>query len=109
MAEVKEKVVRLYEERGSISTLEDIIRAIRDKRIRNFAVILQKNGSGEISTFGADAKGRPATENEIVTQYYFFGEDHIVAVMGMVKRLSHILDLYMDGVDIFGEDELDLE
>lgn len=106
MAEVKhnEKVIQLYEEGGAIGTLNDMIGAIRDKRIRNFAVIAQMDGDGEITTFGKDAGGEPAKRNEIVTQYYFFGNDHLVAVMGMVKRLSHILDLYMDGVDIFGDD-----
>jgi hypothetical protein len=106
MAQVKqkEKVVQLFEEGGSIGTLNDIIEAIRNKQIRNFAVILQKDGSGEISTFGKE-EDKPATDKDIVTQYYFFGEDHVVSLMGMVKRLSHILDLYMDGVDIFGDNE----
>jgi hypothetical protein len=104
MAKVNEKVVQLYEEGGSIGTLQDIIEAIRNKQIRNFAVILQKDGSGEISTFGKE-EGSPATAKDIVTEYYFFGEDHVVALMGTVKRLGHILDLYMDGIDIFGEDE----
>lgn len=100
----KEKVVQLYEEGGSIGALNDIIQAIRDKRIRNFAVIAQMDGNGEISTFGKDTVS-PALPNEIVTQYYFFGEDHLVAIMGMVARLAHVLDLYMDGVDIFNSGE----
>lgn len=104
MAKVNEKVVQLYEEGGSIGTLQDIIQAIRDKRIRNFAVISQMHGDGEISTFGKE-EGTKANAKDIVTQYYFFGEDHVVAIMGMVKRLGHILDLYMDGIDIFGDQD----
>jgi hypothetical protein len=106
MAQVKvnEKIVQLYEEGGSIGVLNDIIEAIRNKQIRNFAVIVQKDGSGEVATFG-EGEGEKANAKDIVTQYYFFGDDHVVAIMGMVKRLGHILDLYMDGVDIFNEEE----
>jgi len=106
MAQVKasEKVIQLYEEGGSIGVLNDLIAAIRNKRIRNFAVITQVDGNGEVATFGK-GEGEPAGPKEIVTQYYFFGDDHLVTIMGLVKRLGHILDLYMDGVDIFKEQE----
>ena len=102
--ELKAEVIQLYEEGGSIGTLNDIIKAIKEQRIKNFAVIAQKDGGGEVSTFGR-GEGSKAAAGDIVTQYYFFGDDHLVTIMGLVKRLSHILDLYMDGEDIFNGQE----
>jgi hypothetical protein len=96
----EEKVIYLYDEGGAVGTLKDVIAAVREDRVKHFAIVAQIEARGdEDITFGP---GETGDEPNLV-KHYFYG-DCLMTVQGLLKRLGHLIDLYIDGVDIFGEE-----
>jgi hypothetical protein len=84
----KEKVVYIADDGGAVKTLQEMIDDIRKGKLRNFIVTAQKKDQGEFQI-----------------RYYFYGEDPCTTCQGLVVRMLHYINQYMDGVDIFGDGE----
>jgi hypothetical protein len=82
----KAEVHYIADDRGAIRTLKDIIDEIREDRFRNFLVI------------GQTQIGEKATAN----MFYFYG-DSCIKLIGLNRRMEHIIQQYMDGEDVFGD------
>jgi hypothetical protein len=105
---VKEKVIYLADDLGSITTLKDLIDDIRNNRLENFIVIAQaKAYDGTEVTSGIELDD--PTSSGKVLKYYFYGDDSNSYHVGLCHRMAYILNQYMDGEDIFGEGDFEEE
>lgn len=101
-----EKVTYLADDLGSIMTLKDLIDDIRNDRLKNFILIAQaRSHEGTELTSGIELDSSKSSGN--VLKYYFFGDDSSSHHLGLCNRLAYLINQYMDGVDIFGDDEFD--
>lgn len=101
---IKEKVIWLADDLTSIMTLKDLIDDLRNDRLKNFIVIAQSKAHGETEV----TRGIPledASSSGKVLKYYFFGDDSNSYHVGLCHRMAYLINRYMEGENIFGEEE----
>lgn len=101
---VKEKVVYLADDLGSIMTLKDLIEDIRNNRLENFIVIAQAKAHEETEITGGVELDDPCSSGKVL-KYYFYGDDSNSYQIGLCHRMAYIINQYMDGVDVFNDEE----
>lgn len=101
---VKEKVIYLADDLTSIMTLKDLIDDIRNDRLENFIIIAQAKVHSETEITRGIGLDDPTSSGKVL-KYYFFGEDSNSYHVGLCNRMAYLLNQYMDGVDIFNDDE----
>jgi hypothetical protein len=106
MANKDEKIIYLpTSSDGAEGALTDILQAVREDRLTHFAIIAQVVGNGTEDVSASHIPDQdPDTKGKPLTRYYFYG-DNMTLLQGMLNRLLHCVNLYTDGIDIFGEDE----
>lgn len=98
-----EKVTYLADDLGSIMTLKDLIDDIRNDRLKNFILIAQaRSHEGTELTRGIELNS-PNSSGKVL-KYYFYGDDSSTHHLGLCNRLAYLINQYMDGVDIFGDE-----
>lgn len=101
---VKEKVIYLADDLTSIMTLKDLIDDLRNDRLENFIIIAQASAHEETEL----TRGIPlddACSSGKVLKYYFFGNDSNSYHIGLCHRMAYLINRYMEGENIFGEEE----
>jgi hypothetical protein len=106
MASPNEKIIYFPTcDGGAEGALSDILKAVRENRIKHFAVIAQVVGDGTEDVNDSHIPDQdPNTEGTLLTRYYFYG-DNMTMLQGLLNRLVHSINLYVDGIDIFGDDD----
>lgn len=101
-----EKVTYLADDLGSIMMLKDLIDDIRNNRLKNLVLMAQaKAHEGSEITRGIELDD-PNSSGKVL-KYYFYGDDSSSHHLGLCNRLAYLINQYMDGVDIFGDDDGD--
>lgn len=99
------KVTYLADDLTSIQTLKDLIDDIRNDRLENFVVMAQSRAHGETEvTAGAFGLDDPEASGKVL-KYYFFGESSNSYHLGLCNRMAYLINKYMDGDDIFFDEE----
>lgn len=101
---MKEKVVYLADDLTSIMTLKDLIDDIRNNRLENFIVIAQARVHGETEITRGVELDDPLSSGKVL-KYYFYGDDSNTYHVGLCHRMAYLINRYMEGEDIFGEEE----
>ena len=108
MKRPNEKLIYLADDNGSILTLKELIDDIRNDRLKNFVIVAQSAiHKDTVITRGPEAVDGERPDN--VIKYYFFGQDQSSYHLGLCLRMAHLINQYMDGVDIFNEFEVEGE
>jgi len=105
---VKEKVIYLADDLTSIMTLKDLIDDIRNDRLENFIVIAQAKVHEETEVTRGIPLDDPCSSGKVL-KYYFYGNDSNTYHVGLCHRMAYLLNKYMEGIDIFGEEEFEEE
>jgi len=73
------KVIRLHDQTVTVKALFDAIELFRQNKIRNLAMI-----------YDFENRGEP------LLGYVYAGEDRLTAIIGLVERLKHMIQLDLD-------------
>ena len=106
--DVEEKIIYLADDLTSIMTLKELIDDIRNDRLENFIIIAQTKAHEETEVTRGIPLDDPCSSGKVL-KYYFFGEDSNSYHVGLCHRMAFLINKYMDGIDIFEEEELEEE